>query len=515
MVPPLKTAAEQKRPIGIPRRVLTNPLLFFLKGKKTHQEEQDEDSGSEYSFSDEASVKEVPRPKIKKESSPKRDKKKDSKPAPEKETPKKAEEEEAAYLSDYDEDWRFTDPNMAVLRFQSRTMPKAMAYTAVKRPKGTAAVALANAIDDNLWFPTSSEQNTPGGNLFAYWQLKTSKYHTLAHDQSNLLQLFHNKVNTLIRPMYCFRQMKEPEFDLLKISVTTPVAVILPNQGDCKFNGFAVCGNWLYSTKNESTVAVTQKSLFDVGYLTIANPDGSEVRSSRSKKVAADLMQTADRLDTTVDYLASVVTWFRKFCPIIYPPGVAPAKKPTVNQIDTLLQQGHESETESTEKGDDDHSEPTGNTKISAEDDDVDDVAMTEAIDENAADNKANQKPAASSTTQKPATIPVDQKRSSAHAIEYQDEVHPFDQAHPWNIAPDEDAPKIVGIDRGEIPLLQGQELRPIKHVKYYAVMPHKENVTKIHEKAEKVEATRNAPLTQAPHHPSTDGGHITHHSRR
>ena len=105
------------------------------------------------------SIEEVPWPKPKKE--PKKRKEKEAQPVAEKEPvpkkePAKATEEEA-YLSDYDEDWQFTDPNMAVLRFQSRNMPNPLAYTAVNRSKGTAAVALANAIDDNLWFPTTSK----------------------------------------------------------------------------------------------------------------------------------------------------------------------------------------------------------------------------------------------------------------------------------------------------------------------------------------------------------------------
>ena len=121
---------------------------------------------------------------------------------------------------------------------------------------------------------------------------------------------------------------------------------------------------------------------------------------------------------------------------------------------------------------------------------------------------EANPKTAEPVVDKKPAAIPM---AAAIPMPTHQEPVSPFH--HPWTPSPDEELPKYVGLDCGEIALQPGQELKVVQHVKYYAVMPHKENITKIHEKAEKVEAARNPP-TPAPHH-STDGGHITHHTRR
>ena len=205
-----------------------------------------------------------------------------------------------------------------------------------------------------------------GGELFGYWQMKTCKYHTLANEKLNLLQVFNNKINTLLRPMYCLRQLKEPEFDILSVSVTTPVAVILPNKGECKFNGFAVCGQWLYSRKKDATVPVTQKVLHELGYLTIVDKDGRKVPSSPPKSPLDDLKETASRLEDAVSFLNVVVTFFKRVKPAFVPSTLRPPS-----------QQHHPSTTDASPTSDghtkESHSSPESDKDRPAMEEDEDD----------------------------------------------------------------------------------------------------------------------------------------------
>ena len=447
-----------------PRATSSSEISPIPKKKKKESYDpsppKDSDSGSEYSFSEDYVEEVFPKGKKESKKESKTENKKKAIEEPKLDENEDAEEQEEV-LSDYDEDWRFTDPNMAVLRFQSRHMPKSLAYTAVGRTKGTASVALANAIDDNMWFPTPTDKNTPGGELFGYWQMKTCKYHTLANEKLNLLQVFNNKINTLLRPMYSLRQLKEPEFDILSVSVTTPVAVILPNKGECKFNGFAVCGQWLYSTKKDATVPVTQKVLHELGYLTIVDKDGKKVPSSPPKSPLDDLKETASRLEDAVSFLNVVVTSFKKVKPAFVPSTLRPPSE-----------QHHPSTTDASPTSD-------GHTKEShsSPESDKDRPAMQEDEDDDDTEEPPKKDP------------PPQEDRKVAAKEEVQ----------------------VIGLDQGEIRLKEGQSLEIVPHVKYYAVMPHKENVTKIYEKA--ADVTKHPPTTTNTHH--VEGGHLTHHSRR
>ena len=165
----------------------------------------------------------------------------------------------------------------------------------------SAAIALANAIDENVWFPLG--QTTPGADLYGFSLIAQANKVPLKEDET-LAMTMNNRITSLIKPLYNFQKIEEAKFNLSDYSIPTPVVVVFPSKCDAKYKGFAVCGSWIYVAKEKYTMEATQQNFVNLGYMEIVNEKGDRVRHKHSR---SKLEETTRRLEQAVTSLENSV----------------------------------------------------------------------------------------------------------------------------------------------------------------------------------------------------------------
>ena len=127
---------------------------------------------------------------------------------------------------------------------------------------GSAGMALANALDDNVWF---YEQTSIGGKLAGAIYGVISNIKQAKEQKANFLQNCANMISKFISPLYMWHLVDaQAELNLMKYHATFPVVVVLPNHDN--FNGFCVANGWIYDARREYALPFTKENLMMLGY---------------------------------------------------------------------------------------------------------------------------------------------------------------------------------------------------------------------------------------------------------
>ena len=181
---------------------------------------------------------------------------------------------------------------LTLARFYQRVGCKRLMYT-TDNPVASSAMSLANAIDDNIWFPQGSR--SPGSNLFGY-VIQMHIRNAYRRMKEPIQMQINNWITHLMKPLYSLQKVEDDTFDLMRYGTNTPIAVVFPNPGEPKYSGFAVCGSWIYNVMGSMyTLPVMQKNLLELKYLHIVNRDGTVERRKKQdeQKMLMDLMGKA------------------------------------------------------------------------------------------------------------------------------------------------------------------------------------------------------------------------------
>jgi hypothetical protein len=148
------------------------------------------------------------------------------------------------------------------VRGVSRDQPPPIMYKAATR-YGAAGVALANALDECIWF---YEQTSIGGKVAGAMRALATDIQRGKLKKLEFLQIATNQIAKMISPLYMWQLVKEEKkkYDIMQHCATFPVVVVLPQSE--KFNGFCVANGWIFDARKDTAIALNKENLMDLGY---------------------------------------------------------------------------------------------------------------------------------------------------------------------------------------------------------------------------------------------------------
>ena len=361
----------------------------------------------------------------------------------------------------------FEDKTLALSNYLPRHRTKVNNFMN-ENVTASAAIALANAIDENVWFPLG--QTTPGADLYGFSLIAQANKVPLKEDET-LAMAMNNRITSLIKPLYNFQKIEEAKFNLSDYSIPTPVVVVFPSKGDAKYKGFAVCGSWIYVAKEKYTMEATQQNFLNLGYMEIVNEKGDRVRHKHSR---SKLEETTRRLEQAVTSLENSVL-------DINTAHLESSIKTedTTRRLEEAVAGLVSSTSSILEKLEQGTNKPSGSSE----------ATLAESPDSK---GKVGPPPEAEGPEQTDEdmipTIPSPAPEAEAK--------------------PTPPKPTVINISRGEVVLQKGQMLRVRKGIRHFAIVPNKDYVTKLLQKEEQ----RRREMANAALNPNS---HHVHASRR
>ena len=406
---------------------------------------------------------------------------------------------------------------LALAKFYERIGVKRLTYT-TNNKLASAAVALANAIDDNIWFPPG--YRSPGSDLFAFIVQMHIRNPNPNRLKEQVVMQTNNWINHLLKPLYCLQKCEDDTFSLLAYGTYTPIAVVFPNPGESKFSGFAVCGSWIYNAKEDYTLPVTQKNLLKLKYLQIVNSDGTverrqekedkeEVMVERLEKAVSRLEASSQneemmkRLEHAIEGIESYSDkMIKKLAQGTSPPTkdlTEPTDQTTPSPPSTETTTEKEEKTTTPPNISEEAHPPTPDvlSKTTEENPPATDAktAATEPKPEANAESKATESAETKPADLKPEAMPETTEEKAKAETSQQEkaedekmESNPSSEkatslasAKQETVTPPEPKTVKVVMDPGEVYLKPGQSLEVAPGIKLFVVVPHKEYLTKLY----------------------------------